>query len=269
MPVPIILDSTQRDSVSSVSASDCVIRLRAINQLRSIKFKKFVCKYSWYPFTTSSSFTITESVAGATSITMAFPASWSAVDIATMLTTQINTLSPSGNTYAVTYNSVQFKYTIARTAGAETFSLTFPTTNNLWKVLGFSTGTTSAGLTTITSPNVTYSLGPDYFIIQSNELLSGSNQLVRGYQGSATFGLDSEITNNVNVFLNIPINVGIGSTIIYTEMDIERRIDYTRNGKANKFLDLVDIRLIDPYLGTALAINGANWMLELEAEEDQ
>lgn len=268
MPIPIVLDPTNMDS-SSLSTSDCVIRVRGVNQTRSIKFKKFVCKYSWYPFTTSSSFVITESGTGATGITMAFPASWSGSDIAAMLTTQINTLSPSGNTYSVTYDSVQYKYTIARTAGAETFSLTFPTTNNLWKVLGFNTGNTATGLTTITSPNVGYTLGPDYLIIQSRELLSGANQLVRGYQGTATFGSDSELTNNVNVFLTIPINVGIGGTIIWTESDIERKIEYTRNGKGTKFLDLVDIRLIDPYLGTALSLNGATWVLELEAEEDQ
>lgn len=269
MPIPIVIDSSNRTTDSN-STSDFNVNIRAINNIRCIKFKKICLKYAWLPILGEiDEMTVIESVSGATTISSPIPSgSWTATNIATALQTNINV--GTTNTYTVVYDPIEFKYTITRSAGAETFQITFPTNSKLWKIIGLEQNGTAAGLTTITSPNVGYTLGADYFIVRSNNLLSGANEQVRGYQSLQLFGSDNRLTNEQNIYLTIPVNVGLGSTIIYTEDQIDRVIHYTpiSGGKSNKWLDRIDFVLIDPILNTVIDMQGATIMIELEAEVD-
>lgn len=255
----IIVDSANR-LTSSNSSSDFSIKLRSTRIVRRVSFRSITLKFSWSPIdSTNNTLKFNEGAADLTA-TLSTPNTWTGTDIATSLQNAMNAVS-SG--FTVSYNSTTFKYTISK---ATNFTLKFATTGNtIYKILGFNNVDTYTGTNTYTSDNIGYALGFDYVLIKSNALMNSYSSDKKTFQKATTFGNSPDLVldNSQNIFMAIPVNVGIGSTIIYNQHDFDRTLDY---GDSLKTLDLIDIQLLNPWTNNVININGANFMLNLTCE---
>lgn len=268
MSFPIIIDSNEKHATST-SNSDLKVRFKDMPTVRSVTFKSLTIPFSWYPIDSTNNTLVFNEGAGDLTATISTPASWTGSDIASAIKTAMDA---AGGTYTVTYNASSqstYKFTIS---SASNFTLKFATSNNtLYRILGFNNVDTYTGTNSYTGDNVSAITGPDYVLIRSQALSTGTKSGYTAYCRSQTFGNDKNITSTIPVFMTVPINVGINELITYTSGDIDKRVNYNttvENGVivGNKVFNEIDLQLINPWTGNAFNINGGHWMLELEAE---
>ncbi len=278
MPYPLIIDSRLKNK-STDTSSNFTVLLSYPRKNHKLKFKKFVGKFSWYPIdSTNNTYSITENVTTMTG-TIATPSSWTGTDIATAWTTSLNGLGLA-NTYLVTYNTATFKYVVSLSAGAANFGFNWLTQNNtLNKILGFNLINDTAGATQ-TSANVGYTLGFDYIVVKSSNLRSGQNSKSDAYYNTtvALGNTDIRLNDTNSVICTIPVNVGIGGTIIMTEETEKLEFIYqckcgdsTKQSYACnqqkgdlKILDLIDLQLVNPWTDLPIQMNGSEILFQLE-----
>lgn len=158
----------------------------------------------------NNSFTLTESASSAT-VTIP-PGNYNSSLMATALTTALNTASPTGKTYTVTFSSITQKFTFVVSAG--TFSFTFGTSTdegifNPRLILGFGPGTTSSTLTSLESTYVANLTGSNYIYLCSDTL--GVN--VETYLPNKSYMRGAKGPQ----IASIPVDVNPGDIIFYKD----------------------------------------------------
>ena len=132
------------------------------------------------------------------------PGNYNASTICSTLQSLLHAEANPSYTYPTTHSATTGKLTIE---GHSPWSLTFPTTNNLHSILGFSTGTISdGGSDFITAPIVMQITGPTYLILHSSEL---------GILNTMSFRRNAESSGSA--ICQIPINANPDGTIYYTD----------------------------------------------------
>lgn len=265
MPATIIVDSSPNNTLASktVSTSNFNVSLSdAAYTVKRLKFKKIVMKASWYPIDSSNNVGSLTDANGTFSFTV-IPTGFTGAALASSLQTALNTIGGDVNTYTVTYTSAgtnQFKYTITGSTG--NFTINWLTMgNSMYKVFGFNRANTVSVANTITSQNVGYALLYDYLILASNALSRNSSDVELSFYKPYTESVDTKLVPNP-FFITIPIVVNLGDTIVWTNHDFEKIVEFP----GGRNLSVIDVKIIEPITYNILNLNGGTVMLELEAE---
>ncbi len=129
------------------------------------------------------------------------PASW------------IATISPSLTNTSVTYSDITNRLTITNTAGNA--SITFNQNQRSNELLGFNTGNTTSGTSTLTAPFVANFSGPNFVYLRSN-IASVFNQDEIAFTASQSINNNTfSYTNPQNILAMIPITVNTGSVTFH------------------------------------------------------
>lgn len=140
------------------SSSDFTVQMQqSINNIKSLKLEAAAIPISWYPIQPAYYHVPLAEGANPT-VNVSVPTGWyTPPDLATALATALNSASPGGATYTVTYSTLTGKYTIASTTS---FSLPWATdiaaypSNFMEYVLGWQKSPDTTPAVSVTSPGV-------------------------------------------------------------------------------------------------------------------
>lgn len=170
--------------------------------------------------------------------------------LATELDLLITAVSAGFN---VTWSSQTLKFTFVKAGPASTWSLSFPTENSPYSIMGFLAGSTvTVTGSTIVSPIIAQVSGPFYLYVNSATLGTFVNFNLT--DGSKTRGVGPEVCR-------IPINVQYGSVIFYNDPDPSKFFDFF----AGRQFDSFDFYLTlghDQYQ-KPLDMKGCAWSLKI------
>lgn len=248
-----------KDRASTERIYDFNVRLRNVHGVRRIKFKQLAMHNSMEPFGDSyRSDAIYWKIGGTDYFgTVSSPNSWTGTDLATVLQTALNTSGPAG--FTVTYSSVSMKFTIAN---ASAFQLRFsqaPSNDTLYNVYGFIKGTDTTSATSVVSTNMAKCQGYSAFYLASRAL-TRSKAFYSGTTAS-TQGTDTNLINSMqNVFMMIPVDVGLGEMIKIVECDLT-----ISQYNSDQVLENIDIQVLDEY-GQPITLQ-AEWNFTLDLEQ--
>lgn len=248
-----------KDRASTDNIYDFNVRLRNVHGVRRIKFKQLAMHNSMLPFGNIARNNTIYWLVGATdySATVNTPNSWTGTDLATVLQTALN--STGGGGYTVTYSSVTMKFTIANAAA---FSLRFSqadASDALYNVYGFAKGVDVGPSTSITSTNMAKCQGFSAFYLASRAL-TRSKAFYSGMTAS-TQGTATNLINSMqNVFMMIPVDVGLGELIKIVECDLT-----ISQFNSDQVLENIDIQVVDEY-GQPITLE-AEWNFTIDLEQ--
>lgn len=247
-----------KDRASTETIYDFNVRLRNVHGVRRIKFKQLAMHNSMTPFGDIARQNVVYWSIGASDYgaTVADPNSWTGTDLATVLQTALNSVGPAG--FTVTYSSVTMRFTISN---ASAFQLKFSSadaSDTIYNVYGFIKGTDTASALSVTSTNTAKCQGFSAFYLASRAL-TRSKAFYSGMTAS-TQGTSTNLINSMqNVFMMIPVDVGLGEMIKIVECDLT-----IEQFNSDQVLENIDIQVIDEY-GQPITL-GADWNFTIDLE---
>lgn len=177
---------------------------------------------------------------------------YTGAQIATSLQTSISAIT-AGMT--VTFNSTTLQFTFTQTISAVAWSLSFPTKNTLYYILGFVAGSTNSAVgvgSTVVSTVVANITGPYYVYLNSRTLGPLINFNLADGNASASGGPQ---------IARIPVNVNKNSVIFYTDPNPDFFFDYFSTNSFENF-DLY-LSLGSDQEQTPLDMKGAPWSVKI------
>jgi hypothetical protein len=235
--VELYLDTKDRSS-DSTSSTDLIIPLkRTFKDVRKAKLDWVIIPNTVFNINSTNnilSFNENSTNKQATLTSGAYTAS----SLATHVQTQLNTASSGYNTYAVTYSTTTYKFTIS---AGNNFSLLFSSALAPYRELGFEITNTTAS-TSVTSTN-------SISLERPTSVFLGIKELQKGVYTSSGITSASFI---------VPLTSSQGELCFYEPNHHECEVIFT---SPIPFTSL-HIRLFDS-AGTTVNVNGSNWSFKL------
>jgi hypothetical protein len=174
---------------------------------------------------------------------------YTGAQLATELTSLLSAISGG---FTVTWNNQTLKFTFQK-AASSTWSLSFPTENSMYFLMGFLSGSTNTVTgTTMVSTTVAQVSGPYYLYINSKTLGTFVNFNLT--DGSHTRGVGPEVCR-------VPINVQYGSVIFYNDPDSSKYFDFFAGRQFDNF-DFY-LTLGHEQYQKPLDMKGASWSIKI------
>jgi len=214
-----------------------------IENIKGVKISKISIPNSWYSVMTGINDKIyfTETTNWVATLTQGV---YTFADLATMISTAMNTAYTTDNNFSCTFSSLTYKYTVSHSA--TNFSLTFGTntTASARGLMGYSATDTGAATSHIANnlANLNYS---DNILIKSRNL-SGRNAYINGVKK--------------NIIFPLKCNGNFGDWLMYESQGDDYEIHYS----PPRQFDTLDFTLLFEDATTEIPLNGLDWSITLK-----
>lgn len=225
-----------KDRLSGSSSSFTVKLNESVRNVRRLLLQQCYIPYSFYNVVSTN--LVFEEQAGGGVVTIPIPEQhYTFATLGTQIKTLLDSNSPNGYTYTVTYSTSTGKYTISTGAN---FRLIFSPLNPLYRILGFNTGNRGVDSTTA------YAL---------SHTSSGSAQIYTPYLILSITPFDDNITGSSNTSkgFQIPVTGNFQDVLIFTQNSIDRQVNCFSCGSTNIYQ--MTVNLYDPD-GNLIDLNG-------------
>lgn len=258
---------TQQGNIGGISTRDWPLFLftKPLNNVAAIKILEVQIPFTWYVFNSfNNTFTLTEAIGAPATVTIPI-GNYSTTSLTPILQTALNTASPNGYTYTVTFSGASSsqpntgKFTFTSSAGTQ-FIFQFAGSEGYIDpaiYLGFrgSVPFVSSAGGILVAPNVANVTGPNYLYIQSQKLGSlCDTYLPAGADKLGGGGTGTEIAK-------IPVNVQPGGVIYWQDPAPDMWFDL------ENIPNLADVdfflSLGNNGIQTPLQLNGSSFSLKL------
>lgn len=241
--IQAIVDSSKRLNTSGTETSTNFTYSfnRSVTRITEIVIQSIQFPFTFYCITSANN-VLRVNNGGATKSVTINPGNYTATSMISILTAALNT-EFAGQTFAITFSSITFKFTITNGTNFTIFAKTTDPLSTMAYAMGFQSDSL-VGLSTSSDSAINLS-GPKYIRIES-KFLSAPTQHKPLYADSSY---------NTSLFV-LPVNAGFGS-FISTDVQIPIRLTYKFNIQTT---DKIDFLIVDD-ADNILDLNGSDWSM--------